>query len=336
MQQTHRIKVDTLTTPPWQIALGDAIRNVAELLEFLELDPERVEYFEPSSGEFPLLVPRNFAARMNKNDPQDPLLKQVLPNMREQKQVPGFGPDPLQEFDLAQHGVLKKYPNRTLLITTAACPVHCRYCFRRHFPYETHIASRQQWALALQHLKKEDTKEIILSGGDPLSLSTHRLGTLLTSLAQIESLKTLRLHTRFPIILPERVEPEFLDLIVRTRLKTVVVVHCNHPNEINNEVMEALQKLRSAGSTVLNQSVLLKGINDKASVLTALSERLFECGVLPYYLHLLDPVAGTAHYQVDENFGRKLIKTIRKSLPGYLVPRLVREIPGELSKTTIA
>ena len=337
MQYTQHNEAAVPKAPPWKIALGDAIRSASELLEFLDLDPKKIKYFEPKNSQFPMLVPRNFAARMNKNDPHDPLLKQVLPDIEEKNKTSDFVPDPLQEFTLTQHGFLKKYPNRALLITTAACPVHCRYCFRRHFPYKANIASSGQWDKTIQHIKKnEDIKEIILSGGDPLSLSTQRLEKLLVSLTHIKSVEIVRVHTRFPIILPERIDQGLLDLIVKMNLPIVIVVHCNHPNEINNEVMEGLQKLRSTGSTLLNQSVLLKGINDEAAILKKLSERLFECGVLPYYLHLLDPVTGTQHYKVDDNFAKELITTIKKSLPGYLVPKLVREVPGELSKITIA
>ena len=337
MSQPHPLSVECIRTPPWQIALRDAIRSVQELLDLLNLSAADVGGIQPESTGFPMLVPQGFAARMKTGDPHDPLLRQVLPSAQELRTAEGFSADPLEERALAEDGILKKYHGRALLIATGACPVHCRYCFRRHFPYETQLASRGHWIAALEYLKRTKAiKEVILSGGDPLSLSNNRLSTLLNELAAIDSLDILRLHTRFPIVLPERIDNEFVALLAATRLRTVVVVHCNHPNEIDDGVVEALQALRSAGCVVLNQSVLLRDINDNASALVALSERLFEAGVLPYYLHLLDPVTGAAHYEVGEERGQALMAAIRKRLPGYLVPRLVREVPGELSKTMIA
>ena len=324
-------------TVDWQQSLREAIRTPAELLSILELDASAVDGFEPTEKEFSLLVPRSFVARMRKGDPQDPLLLQVLPEQREQLKVTGFTRDPLQETCLAQHGVLKKYSGRALIVTTGACPIHCRYCFRRHFPYSDQVASRDYWGGALKILQKtKDVTEVILSGGDPLSLVDRRLAVLVDEIEKLGFVNTLRLHTRFPIVLPERVGENLLSILSRTQLSTVIVVHCNHANEIDDSVRTALKELKSTGTQLLNQSVLLNGINDDADRLEKLSRVLFDCGVLPYYLHLLDPVAGTAHFEVEESRAQELVTQLQHRLPGYLVPRLVREEPGELSKTIVA
>ncbi len=273
---------------------------------------------------------------MRKGDPNDPLLRQVLPLPQEAMQAPGFGDDPLAEHARGQSGLLRKYAKRALLIASGACPVHCRYCFRRAFPYSEQTAARGDWEHALAALATaDDIEEVILSGGDPLTLGNARLARLIAKLEHMGRVTTLRIHTRFPIVVPERVEDGLLHLLSATRLRTVVVVHCNHPHEIDDDVAAALHRLRTATRLLLNQSVLLAGVNDDAATLTALSERLFEAGTLPYYLHLLDRVSGTAHFEVDEARGKALVAELRAHLPGYLVPRLVREISGELSKTPI-
>jgi EF-P beta-lysylation protein EpmB len=273
---------------------------------------------------------------MRKGDPADPLLRQVWPHAAELEPAAGFTADPVREQGLAARGVIQKYPGRVLLIASGACPLHCRYCFRREFPYTTQLAARADWSAALAELRGvPEAREVILSGGDPLSLSNRRLGDLLTRLADT-AITTVRIHTRFPIAIPERVDAGLLRMFRATRMQTVVVVHTNHANELDTTVAAALAELRPALTTLLNQSVLLRGVNDDADALSSLSERLFACGVLPYYLHVLDPVAGAAHFDVDERVARRLIATLRSRLPGYLVPRLVRELPGELSKTLIA
>ncbi len=321
----------------WQRSLRGAIRTLGELFEALELEPHAIDGFEPAANEFPLLVPRSFVARMRKGDPRDPLLAQILPVLRERLDVPGFSRDPLDENGLARQGVLRKYAGRALLIATAACPVHCRYCFRRHFPYADQLAAKDRWAPALMELRRfPDVKEIILSGGDPLSLANRRLAELLQEIEKLRQVDTLRIHTRFPIILPERVDRALLQLLSETRLSVVLVTHSNHANELDGSVRAALRSLAGSGTRLLNQSVLLRGINDDADRLEALSRALFECGVLPYYLHLLDPVAGAAHFDVALARGREVVAELRHRLPGYLVPRLVCEKPGELSKTIIA
>jgi len=242
----------------------------------------------------------------------------------------------VREQGLAANGLIRKYRGRVLLIASGACPLHCRYCFRREFPYSAQLAARGDWEPALSELRKiDDAREAILSGGDPLSLSNRRLAELLARLTDL-GFETVRIHTRFPIAIPERVDAGLLELLGATRLRTVVVVHTNHANELDDDVARALERLRAPLTALLNQSVLLRGINDATDTLATLSERLFDCGVLPYYLHLLDPVSGAAHFDVAETVGRRLIEELRARLPGYLVPRLVRETPGELSKTVVA
>jgi EF-P beta-lysylation protein EpmB len=325
---------ETLPLPSWQTALQSAVRDPGELLRLLELPPAALG--APADVAFPLLVPRGFVARMRKGDPRDPLLWQVWPHAAEATAVAGFGADPVHEQALATSGVIRKYPGRALLIASGACPLHCRYCFRREFPYRAQLAARGDWGAALAELRDTpDVREAILSGGDPLSLSNRRLGELIARLGDT-ALTTLRIHTRFPIALPERVDDGLVRLLGGTRLRTVLVVHANHANELDANVERALSALRPVLTALLNQSVLLRGVNDDADTLTRLSERLFACGVLPYYLHLLDRVAGAAHFDVDEPTALRLIAALRARLPGYLVPRLVRETPRELSKTLIA
>lgn len=327
------IPPENLDSPRWQHSLRDAVRDVHELLEILQLDPLDANWVQPGADEFPILVPRKFISRMRKGDPNDPLLRQVLPARDELEEHLGFTKDPLQEISLAKAGFIEKYPSRALIITTSACPVHCRYCFRRHFPYETQLASRNNWAGALAALKSSTAiREVILSGGDPLSLSNRRLRELVAELETIASVTTVRIHSRFPIVLPERVDRGLLALLEQTRLKTVLVVHCNHANEIDEAVRSALQQVSATGTLLLNQSVLLRGVNDDVGCLESLSYRLFDSGVLPYYLHQLDRVAGAAHFQVEDSKALKLIADLRKRVPGYLVPKLVQEVPGELSK----
>jgi len=325
---------ETLTLPSWQAELRAAVRDPAELERLLELPAGALGV--PAGTGFPLLAPRGFVARMRTGDPNDPLLRQIWPAAEELTPAEGFSADPVREQGLAAHGLIQKYAGRVLLIASGTCPLHCRYCFRREFPYQAQLAARADWEPAIAALRGvADVKEAILSGGDPLSLSNRRLGELLARLADT-AVTTVRIHTRFPIAIPARVDDGLTRVLRGTRLKTVLVVHTNHANELDTSVERALAAVRPALTALLNQSVLLKGINDDAETLAALSERLFACGALPYYLHLLDRVAGAAHYDVDEARGEELIAALRARLPGYLVPRLVREIPGELSKTLLA
>jgi EF-P beta-lysylation protein EpmB len=327
---------DRLAPRAWQAELRDAVRDVAELARLLELPADVVRTRVTGSSSFPLLVPRGFVARMRKRDPEDPLLLQVLPLAVEHAVPDGYSADPLGEQAIAHAGVLQKYAGRALLITSGACPVHCRYCFRRSFPYQAQLAARADWSNAEQQLRgAPDVEEVILSGGDPLSLSNRRLARLLKVLESIPSLRRLRIHTRFPIMIPERIDHGLLELLTATPLQTVVVVHANHAREIDSAVAGSLQALKRSVDQLLNQAVLLRGVNDSVDALVALSARSFECGVLPYYLHMLDPIAGAAHFAVDESAALELMRGIRARLPGYLVPRLVREVPGESSKSLI-
>jgi EF-P beta-lysylation protein EpmB len=325
---------NTIPSGGWQRQLRDAVREPGELERLLELPAGSLSENARRGHPFPLLVPLSFVARMRKRDRNDPLLLQVLPTRAEDTVSPGFGADPLAEQVLARHGSIQKYPGRALLITTGACPVHCRYCFRREFPYADQAASRDDWQPALAAIRATPgVREVILSGGDPLSLSNRRLARLITRLESLRHVETLRIHTRYPIVLPARVDDGLLALLEATRLQTVIVLHANHPAEIDDSVAAAARALKSATHYLLNQSVLLRGINDDVEALIALSERLRGCGVVPYYLHLLDRVAGAAHFEVAEDEAVALVASMRRRAPGYLVPTLVRDVAGELSKT---
>jgi EF-P beta-lysylation protein EpmB len=288
-----------------------------------------------AQAQFPLRVPRGYAARMRLGDANDPLLRQVLPLDDEDRLVPGFSLDAVGDGAAkGGTGVIHKYDGRALLIATGSCAIHCRYCFRRHFPYAEETAASGGWGSALDYLRADPSiHEVILSGGDPLSLSTSKLAELTDALRALPQITRLRLHTRLPIVLPERVDAEFLDWIGALPWPTVMVVHANHAHEIDATVREACGALRQRGVHLLNQAVLMRGVNDDADALVALSEALFASGVLPYYLHLLDRVQGTAHFEVPEAEALALRDAIHARLPGYLVPRLVREIPGEPGKT---
>ena len=324
--------------PDWQTALGQAITEPAELLELLGLGPEWLPAARNAARTFPLRVPRGFVARMRRGDPADPLLRQVLPLAEECLAVEGFGPDPVG--DLAAHkapGVLHKYHGRVLLTATGACAIHCRYCFRRHFPYAEANASAEHWREALDYVALHpDVREVILSGGDPLTLSDRRLAEFVRTIEDIPHVERLRLHTRLPVVLPERVTQELCAWLSDTRLKTIVVIHANHAQELDESTHLACKRLADSGATLLNQSVLLRGVNDSVAALTHLSEALFAAGVLPYYLHLLDRVQGAAHFDVNEKVARQLMLGLNSRLPGYLVPRLVREVPGAPGKELVA
>ncbi len=330
-------KTPSRQVPAWQRELARAITDPAELLRELKLDPALLPTARVAAARFPLRVPRGFVARMARGDPNDPLLRQVLPMGAELEATPGFVADPVGDRAAqAAPGVLHKYHGRALLIATGACAVHCRYCFRREFPYAEAPAGAEEWRPALSYLAGDSSiREVILSGGDPLSLSNRRLGVLLTALGRIPHLERLRIHSRQPIMLPERVDEGLLELLAQTRLRPVLVAHANHPREINAAVRAALARLAATGVTLLNQSVLLRGVNDSAAVLAELSETLFAARVLPYYLHLLDPVRGAAHFDVNEIEASAIMKTLRQRLPGYLVPRLVREQPGQPAKIPV-
>ncbi len=335
--QAHRESAPS-DLPVWQASLAQAITDPAELLNILGLDPALLPAAQVAAKLFPLRVPRGFVARMEHGNPDDPLLRQVLPLGAETLQTPGFVTDPVG--DMASRiapGVLHKYRGRALLISTGACGVHCRYCFRRHFPYGEDTASSQHWQSALAAIQQDTSiRELILSGGDPLSLNERRLRELSQGLLHIPHLKRLRIHTRQPVVLPERVDTELLHWLDSINLQKVMVLHINHPREISDEVIQACQALARHGVTLLNQSVLLKGVNNSATVLTELSETLFATGIQPYYLHLLDPVQGAGHFDVPVHEAQTIMNTLQAELPGFLVPKLVRELPGHASKTPVA
>lgn len=330
----------TLVTPPstWQRDLSRSITDATELLAELELDPALAGSARLSSAAFGLRVTRSYLARMRRGDVNDPLLRQVLPLTEELVETRGYGPDPLDEHQATRApGLLQKYAGRALLITTQACAIHCRYCFRREFPYaaqqETSDEGSTRFRAALDVIAGDATiEEVILSGGDPLSLSDARLTRITDALAATPHVQRIRVHTRQPIVLPSRVDEGLLTWVRGIRRPTVIVLHANHPNEIDEEVRAACAKLRAAGVTLLNQSVLLRGVNDDADTLARLSRVLMAAGIVPYYLHLPDRVRGTAHFEVPEAEAQRLVAALSARLSGYLVPRLVREIPGATSK----
>ena len=325
----------TPSTPLWQRA--EHVTRPKDLLDLLGLDPHIPALNHERLRDFPLRVPLGFARRMRRQDPADPLFLQVWPAAVEAADSPGFSTDAVGDLArLKPGGLIHKYHGRALLVSTGACAVNCRYCFRRHFPYGEALASRGQWREALGQIAADPSiEEVILSGGDPLSLTDDKLAAFVAGLEQIAHVRRLRLHTRTAVVLPERIDDALLRWLGATRLQKVVVLHVNHANEIDGAVADAIGRLRGTGAVLLNQSVLLRRVNDTAPVLAALSERLFACGVLPYYLHMLDRVQGVGHFEVNEKEGIKLMGELAGMLPGYLVPRLARELPGAPAKTLL-
>lgn len=327
----------SLQPPGWQQLWREAVTDPAELLDLLGL-AQLKSRLACAGQAFSLRVPRGYVARMRRGDAHDPLLRQVLPLDDEDRIVPGFTLDAVGDLAArAVPGVLHKYTGRALLISTGSCAIHCRYCFRRHFPYGEELAARGEWRDAVAAIAADTTiHEVLLSGGDPWSLSTAKLRELTDRLRAIPHLTRLRIHTRLPIVLPERIDTELCEWLQSLPWPVVVVVHANHAREIDREVRAALQRLRTTGVTLLNQAVLLAGVNDSVDAQCELGETLFAAGVLPYYLHLLDRVHGAAHFEVDASTATATMDAMRARLPGYLVPRLVREIAGESSKTLIS
>lgn len=321
----------------WSQQLKQALRDPRQLLEFLGLDASLLSGAQAGHDLFPIRVPLAYARRIQPNNPDDPLLRQVLPLQQETDVVAGYVHDPLAEADHRPHpGLIHKYDSRVLLIASGGCAINCRYCFRRHFPYSDNMPSRAEWQDTLDYIRARPAiNEVILSGGDPLASGDARLAWLVEQLDTIAHVKRLRIHTRLPIVIPARVDGELLGWLSRTRLQKVMVVHVNHPHELDDDVDQAMTALRNIGVTLLNQSVLMKGVNDDVEVLARLSERLFESGILPYYLHVLDPVQGAAHFDVSDERAVALVDQLRVRLAGFLMPRLVREIPGERSKTPL-
>jgi len=330
---------DTLLPPSMRPSAPDRSPSAAKAMDGRErpataMDGQERPKFDTG---FPLRVPRGFIARMRRGDPHDPLLLQVLPQARELVEAPGFTRDAVGDLAaLTASGVLHKYEGRALLVATGSCAVHCRYCFRRHFPYATQTAAAAGWNEALAQVQADESiAEVILSGGDPLSLATAKLAELTRALASVRHVRRLRIHTRLPVVLPERIDDEFCRWLGALPWPTTIVLHANHPREFDASVAAACARLRDSGAVLLNQAVLLRGVNDDVSVLADLSEHLFDCGVLPYYLHQLDRVAGAAHFEVDDTRARELLDELQVRLPGYLVPRLVREVAGARGKTPL-
>lgn len=321
----------------WQILLKQGVSNTTELLSLLNLTPQQIPYALQEEQPFKLRVPRGFIDRMEKGNPHDPLLLQTLPTRNELISTPGYSKDPLAEAKYNPvPGLLHKYKDRVLFTLTGSCAIHCRYCFRRHFPYADNNPGRQGWQQVLDYIAADtNIKEVILSGGDPLVMPDNVLAGLARQLETIPHLNILRIHSRLPIVLPERINTEFLTWFTNLRLKPVLVTHSNHPHEIDTKVQEAFYRLKQAQVVLLNQSVLLKNINDHAEVLAELSKILFKHDVLPYYLHLLDKVEGVTHFDIPLEQALNLHKELLSLLPGYLVPKLVKEASGAKSKIPI-
>ncbi|MGZ5050262.1 MAG: EF-P beta-lysylation protein EpmB [Methylobacter sp.] len=321
----------------WQQQLAEAFNNIEDLCAYLDLSPEQLPISSLAAKNFALRVPLSFASCMEKGNPNDPLLRQVLPINDELIDYPGFSHDPVGDLAAAaQAGVLHKYQGRVLFINTGSCAINCRYCFRRNFPYTDLQLSKQKENDAIQYIQNDASiAEVILSGGDPLLLSDARLTQLLQQLDKIDHLKRIRIHSRLPIVLPARINDELIASLSQSSKQIVVVTHCNHANEINVRVAAGCAALKKAGITLFNQAVLLKGVNDNAQVLCRLSEQLFSYGVIPYYLHLLDKASGTGHFEVSKPKALELIRQLQASLPGYMVPKLVQEQAGASSKLNV-
>lgn len=330
--------IPTVTTQDWQSLLSSAISSLPELLARLELPNSLAEQGAPASQEFSLRVPEPYLARIEKGNPNDPLLLQVLPQAQEMLAPKGFTKDPLAEMEANPlPGIIHKYRGRVLLVMTGACAINCRYCFRRHFPYQDNQISSEHWAKVLDYLRTDTSiSEVIFSGGDPLATPDKRFARFVSDLEAIPHLQRLRIHSRLPVVIPQRITQTFIDTLANSRLHSVLVIHSNHANEIDSSTGNALKKLQHAGIIVLNQAVLLKGINDTLPAQKALHETLFRYGVLPYYLFVLDKVQGAAHFDIEDETAIALIKALQAELPGYLIPKLAREIPGKPSKTLLA
>lgn len=321
---------------PWQSQLKKANMPLERLLARLNLHLDDLPEALRAEAQFPVRVPEPYLRLIEPGQIQDPLLLQVLPVAAEMLDITGFTTDPLQEQDTAIPGLLHKYASRVLLVTTSACAIHCRYCFRRHFPYEDNRAGRQGFERFVEYIASHpEINEVILSGGDPLSAPDHYLRELHQALAQLPQLKRFRIHTRFPLVIPDRLTDELLALCTHPRFQTLMVLHANHARELTDELEQKLRPFKRGGVTLLNQSVLLKGVNDYADVLVNLSERLSDVGVLPYYLHVLDTVQGAAHFYVDDERARQLMQAIMARLPGFLVPKLTREVAEKSSKVPL-
>ncbi|MEZ8826617.1 EF-P beta-lysylation protein EpmB [Vibrio amylolyticus] len=320
----------------WLKQLANAISDPVKLLETLNIDASEWESGFKAKTLFAQRVPLSFVNRMEKGNPHDPLLRQVLPLSEEFEVQDGYSADPLGEQNNQIPGLLHKYKNRALFIVKGGCAINCRYCFRRHFPYNENRGSKSVWQQGLDYLKAHpEINEVILSGGDPLMAKDHELEWLINAVADIQHIKRLRVHSRLPVVIPARITDELQKLLSDTRLQVIFVTHINHANEINDELTNAIAKLKSTNVTMLNQGVLLKGINDSVSAQTELSEALFTAGILPYYLHVLDKVQGAAHFYISDDEAKAIMAGLIERVSGYLVPTLTREIAGKKSKTPL-
>jgi L-lysine 2,3-aminomutase len=336
--ETNSVAAKRAVPGDWRADLKEAVRDPRELCRILGLDSRHANAAERASRLFPLFAPRPYIARMRTGDPHDPLLRQVLPLPAETAHVAGFSTDPVGDCSaVLSPGLLQKYAGRALMVTTGACAVHCRYCFRRHYPYAESPRAPADWQPAIDLLAADPTiHEVLLSGGDPLTLVDGQLAELADRLAAVPHLRRLRVHTRLPIVIPQRVCQPLIDWLRGTRLTPIMVVHVNHPAELDAATAAALSRLVDAGIPLLNQAVLLRRVNDDLDTLAELSERLVDLRVMPYYLHQLDRVGGAAHFEVPEETGRALIEQLRARLPGYAVPRYVRETAGAVGKVNLA
>ncbi|MCG7489762.1 EF-P beta-lysylation protein EpmB [Vibrio sp. Of14-4] len=320
----------------WIKQLANGISDPEKLLKILEIDPSPWQKGFAARKLFAQRVPLSFVDRMEKGNPFDPLLRQVLPLEEEFEIHSDYSNDPLKEQDNAVPGLLHKYRNRVLMILKGGCAINCRYCFRRHFPYDENKGSKSVWMQSLAYIQDHpELNEVILSGGDPLMAKDQELDWLIENISAISHIKRLRIHTRLPVVIPERITLALRETLSATRLQVILVTHINHPNEINQDLKLALNDLRSAGVTLLNQGVMLKGVNDEIETQVSLSETLFDAGVLPYYMHVLDKVQGAAHFYISDDKARAIMSGVIEKVSGYLVPKLTREIGGRTSKTPL-
>ena len=322
----------------WQNLLANSITSPAELLRRLHLESTLLPAALAAAETFPLRVPEPYLSRMRPADINDPLLRQVLPIGEELAEQPGYVLDPLgEQHTNARPGIIHKYHGRLLLVVSSGCAVNCRYCFRRHFPYDDNNLSTSEWNEALDYIRNDSSiSEVIYSGGDPLAANDRRLAWLTREIAAIAHVRRLRVHTRLPVVIPQRITPELIDALCGTRLPVTMVWHCNHAAELDARTAEAAALLRQAGVILLNQAVLLRGVNDSLEAQQALGEALGDAGILPYYLHLLDRVRGASHFMVPDDEARALVGTMLTRMPGYLVPRLVRDVAGEPGKVPVS
>ncbi len=324
-------------TPAWQQQLANAFHTARDLLAYLELEALWRPELEQAARDFPVKVTRHFADLMRKRDPNDPLLRQVLPHLSECEAKAGYETDPTGDRAAeVGDGILCKYHGRALVVTTPSCAIHCRYCFRRHYGYPDNGTGELRWRAVADRLRQlPDISEVILSGGDPLALNNSRLASLVNKITTVPHVERLRIHSRLPVVLPERLEDNLVSLLSNNRLACVLVLHVNHPAELSTSLFRALGPLRKAGITLLNQAVLLQGVNDSLETQIELNKKLFEFGILPYYLHILDKVSGAARFEIGEKNIKQLYQEMAACLPGYLLPRLVKERPGAAAKEPV-